>query len=110
MIFFFIENQGPCFCIADQNLDFCKADQNHDQNFIDRSTNFTDFFRESPIPINRKKSFQNNTLEKSYVSIQSANEKEFATSKNNDHKLEKQISIENNKCLASLGLSAYNKV
>ena len=63
-----------------------------------------DFLEESLISINQKKSFHNNIPEKSYVSIKSANEKEFQTSENNDHALEKQISIENNKCLDSLAL------
>ena len=62
------------------------------------------FLEENPIPINKKESFQNNIPEKLDVSIQSANEKEFETSENNDQALEKQISIENNKCLDSLAL------
>ena len=67
------------------------------------------FLEEYPIPINQKESFQNSIPEKSNVSIQSANEKEFETSENNDQALEKQISIENNKCLDSLALVPITK-
>ena len=63
---------------------FCIADQNPDQNFTNKGTDFTNFLKESPILINQKESFQNSILEKSDVSIQSANEKEFETSENND--------------------------
>ena len=80
---------------------FCNAYQNPDQNF-------TDFLEESPIPTNQNKSFRNNIPEKSDVSIQSTNEKEYETSENNDEALEKQISIENNKCLESLALVPIN--
>ena len=101
--------EDDIFCIVDQGPDFCIANQNPDQNITNRGTDFTDFLEESPIPINQKKSFQNNIPEKSDVSIQSANEKEFETSENNDQALEKQISIENNKCLDSLALVPITK-
>ena len=83
---------------------FCIADQNPNQNFTNRGIDFTVFLDESPIPINQEESFQNNIPEKSDVSIQYANEKEFETSENNYQALEKQISTENNKCLDSLAL------
>ena len=74
---------------------FCIVDQNPNQSFTNRGT---DFLEESQFLINQKESFQNSIPKKSDVSIQYANEKEFETSKNNDQALEKQISIENNKC------------
>ena len=85
---------------------FCIADQ----NFANKGTDFTYFLEESSISINQKETFQNNIPEKSDVSIQSTNEKEFETSENNDQALAKKLNIENYKCLDSLALVPYNRV
>lgn len=82
-------------------MSFYIASQKLDQNFTNRGTPFADFLEESSIPINQMEHVRTNNLEKSDVSIQSANEKEFETFENSDQAFEKQINIENNKCLDS---------